>query len=218
MYGYAPNKPQVVAIIDSQTQTTYSLDLNRTVRHRDYFIIKDVLSGAIEGGITYAEYDEGLITFATPSDVGTGSFSFSFSSNPIITLTVESASLNGENVNVYGYNFSTTGFTFGTSAPFVGTIRYRAIYSPTYPANATSIYTGSMLVSAGEQTVAGVANYTASFSALPGTPFKFLDTTWNTLGNGDVDVWTETQTSSSSTATIEISSPYSSLIHFQAFY
>lgn len=224
VYGYQNNKPRVVAVVDPQTSVTYSLDLNKTLRHRDYFIIKSLTSGSITtaassgSGFSVAEYDEGLVLFSSIADTKTGSFNFTFSNAPIVVLSVESASLYGENLNVYGFSVSTGSFTFGLSAPFTGSIRYRAIYAPSYPALATSSFTASITASAGSANPGGLDYYTASFAALPGTPFSFRDTTWDTLGNQDVDVYLQTGTSSSNQATIDISAPLSSLIHFIAFY
>lgn len=217
VYGYQNKKPQVSEIIDVSSNVTYSLDLNKTLRHRDFYIIKNIISETpVAPATPLAEYDEGLIHFFSISDTGTGSFNFTFSNNPIVVLTVESASLYGENVNIFGFSYNTSGFTFGLSAPFTGSIRYRAIYSPTYPAYATSSYSASITASAGSVTVTNQTYYTASFSALPGNPFKFLDTAWDigTLHN----VFLETQTSSSNSATVEISNELNSLIHFIAFY
>lgn len=215
-YGYQNNKPRIASVVDAQTQETYSLDLNKTLRHRDYFIIKDIIFSPTV--VEVAEYDEGLVLFSSIADSGVGTFNFSFSNTPIVVLTVESASLYGDNLNIYGLSLSQTGFTFGLSALFTGSIRYRAIYSPTYYAYATSSYTASITASAGTTRPAGVDYYTASFNALPGTPFSFLDTAWDFFGIQDVDVALQTQASSSNAATVEISSPMSSSIHFIAFY
>ena len=220
VYGYQTNKPRETQITVPDTGATYTLDLNKTLRHRDYFIIKNIISGAISGVTqsAFTQYDEGLVLFSNISDSGTGTFNFTFSSLPYCVLTVESASLYGENLNVYGLSVSTTGFSFGLSAPFTGSVRYRAIYSPTYPAYVSSSFTSSITCSAGSARPNGVAYYTASYTALPGTPFKFLDTAWDFDGIQDVDVALETQTSSSNTATVEISAPMSSSIHFLAFF
>lgn len=227
VYGYQNNKPQVVAFVDTTTNTTMSLDLNRTFRHRDYFFIDSstgntssflVPTGSSPtGSVVLAEYDEGTVTLSN-TDIGAGYFNFTFSSNPVVVLTVDSASQYNENVVVYGLTRNSASFTFGTSAPFAGTIRYRAIYSASYPAYATSSFTASITASAGATNPAGLSYYTASFAALPGVPFKFLQTAWDFDGNMDVDVALQTQSSSSSGATTEISAPMSSSVHYIAFY
>lgn len=222
VYGYQVNKPQVVAIVDTTTATTYSLDLNKTLRHRDYYKLGGVI-GTNTSSTTPAipvtwQYDEGLVSM-NGGEVGTGSFNFAFaSSSPIVVLTADSASLWGENLQVFGFSRNASSFTFGTSAPFSGTIRYRAIYdSAGYPSFVTSAYTSSITASAGSTVLTNQHMYTASFAALPGLPFRFLQTAWlesSTLG----DVAFQTQTSSSSTATVEISAPVSVTVHYIAFY
>lgn len=221
VYGYSVNKPQVVSFVDTTTETTMSVDLNRIIRHRDYFYIDGITQGRTgsnpEPIFHLAEYDEGLI-FVTGSDLGTGSFNFVFSQTPIVVLTPESDPINGENVQVYGLSLNTASFTFGLSAPFYGNIRYRAIYSSSYPAYATSSYTASITASAGSTNPGGATFYTASFAALPGVPFKFYNTAWDLSSNRDVDVALLPQVSGSSTATVEISAPMSSSVHYIAFY
>lgn len=221
VYGYQNNKPQVVAFVDTATNTTMSLDLNRTFRHRDFFFIDSIIQGITESVplpvASLAEYDEGVVSMSN-TDLGVGYFNFNFTENPIIVLTVDSASQYNENVIIYGLSRNTASFTFGTSAPFDGTIRYRAIYSASYPAYATSSFTSSITASAGSTNPGGLSYYTASFAALPDVPFKFLQTAWDLDSNMDVDVDLQAETSSSSGATIEISAPMSSSIHYIAFY
>ena len=223
VYGYNSPKPRVVEVIDTVAAVTYSLDLNKTLRHRDFFIIKDRIAGELEIPATppnLAEYDEGIVNFTDlTTTTGTANFNFTFSSTPYVVLTVESASLYGENLNIYGSFLNTTTCNFDLSAPFSGSIRYRAIYSPTYPAYVTSAYTASITASAGSANPGGLAYYTASFAGLPGPTFKFLDTAWDLSTLGMSDVGLVTQTSSSNNATVEISAPgMDADIHFIAFY
>jgi len=225
VYGYHNNKPQVVSIVDPQTQVTYSLDLNKTLRHRDFFIINGVNSGSqviITSSFAFAtaEYSEGIFTLPSLGTSGTGSFGFTFSHQPYVVLSVESASIYGGNLNLYGGNITTTGFTFDFSAPFSGSIRWRAIYSPTYPAVATSAYTASITASAGSVAPGGKSFYTASFATLPGLPKFYYDTAWANVGinDGSADVAFSHQTSSSNSETVEISAPTNTTIDFIAFY
>lgn len=123
------------------------------------------------------EYDEGFVYF-------TGSygnavsvpfpFSFTFTQTPVCVLTMESGSISGNtNVNLYGLSLSTTGAVAGVSAPFSGTLRYRALFANSYqawftgsitPTSSMGIFTGS----------AGVFNY-------PGQVLTFFTGSWNSL-------------------------------------
>jgi len=219
-YGYSSRKPVVITFVNTATDTTMSVDLNKTIRHRDFYIINGIPGGTanetpVIPPVDLAEYDEGVIS-VLESDVSIlGYFNFTFSSDPIIVLTADSASNWGENVNIYGLYFDTQQFVCQTSAPFSGTIRYRAIYSPTYPAYCTSSYTSSITASAGIQTLNFVDSYTASFSALPGTPFKFLQTLWP---GSNYDVALSASYVDSDSANVEISDAVSASVHFIAYY
>lgn len=225
VYGYNNRKPELTTIVDTVSNTTYSLDLNKTVRHRDYYII-DGFVGAIQETpveILPFEYEEGLIYLNydefgnTMPEGGIGFFTFPFTATPIVVLQIESASLYGENLNIFGTELTSQQFSFGLSAPFTGSIRYRAINMPSYPAYVTSAYTSSITASAGIANITGLTAYTASFAALPGTPFRFMQTVWDTSYSNNVDVHLETQTTSSNSATVEFSSDLTAAIHFIAF-
>lgn len=223
VYGYQNSKPQVVTVIDPLSNVTRSLDLSKTLRHRDFFIINAIASASVSGitsGSAYAiaQYDEGLINFSSIRDTGTGSFAFTFSSVPIVVLSVESASLYGGNLNVFGFNITTTQFTFGLSAPFTGSIRYRAIYSPTYPALASSSYTASITASANISNPLGNYAFTASFADLPGTPTSFRQTAWDTVNNGNANAFLSSSNVGVNFANVEITTGVSTSIDYIAFY
>jgi hypothetical protein len=216
VYSYNRRKPNIIETIDLNTSQSFSYDLQRIIRYRDYSLLSKPHSASFAFG--GSEYDEGLVTLSSADTFGVGTFNFQFSGDPIIVLTVESASLYGPNLNLFGYNYSNTGFTFGLSAPFVGSIRYRASFTNVYPTYVSSFYSSSITASAGIVNPSGNNFYTASYAALPGSPFSFLDTTWNDLDLGDIDVALLTDTSSSSNATINISDHLNSNVHFMAFY
>jgi hypothetical protein len=221
VYSFQRRKPNIVNLIDTFTSESFSYDLQQTVRNRDFFILSKEIPFDTAPAIVFpTEYDEGIFTFPSITDSGTGSFNFTFSTTPYVVLTIESASLYGPNVNLFGRTVSTSGFTFGTSAPFTGSIRWRAIYSPTYPAYVSSAYTSSITASAGQTTPGGNSYYTASFAALPDVPFTFLDTAWENIGiaDGSSNAAFIHETSSSNSATIDITSPMNSTIDFIAFY
>lgn len=111
--------------------SSVTIDLQSTVRHRDFF-----KTFGKEGAIVIGEYDEGLIHFNN-EDVVSFNFNITFSSSPYLVFNVEqeaAAVQNTYNLNVYGVSVTTTNGVVGLSAPFSGTIRYRAAYSDTFPA------------------------------------------------------------------------------------
>lgn len=223
VYGYQNTKPELVAVVDISTSTTRSIDLNKTIRHRDFYFIDGITANyevtVAPTGSLLAEYDEGLVNVNTTNLSYTGNFNFTFSNTPIIVLSIENAALYGNNLNVFGFSVDASQFSFGFSSDFSGSIRYRAINAASYPAYATSVYTASITASAGTALPGGLSYYTASFAALLSTPFSFKETSWmlgTNIAQGP-DVSIITQTSSSTEATSEFSSELQSTIHFIAF-
>lgn len=223
VYGYQNTKPQLVEVVDVASATTRSIDLAKTLRHRDFYYIDGITANYIPSippppipTGSFAEYDEGIIFVNTNAFSYMGNFNFTFSNNPIVVLSIEDALPGTENVNLFGINPGVSNFTFGFSSDFSGSIRYRAIYSPTYPALATSSFTASMSASAGSVNPGGLAYYTASFAALPLAPFEVRQTIWVEDALGE-DVAFITQVSSSSEISSDLSSEFSKTVHYIAF-
>jgi len=222
VYGYQNAKPQFVEVVDILTATTKSVDLNKTIRFRDFYIIEGITTGferTIVVPSNLSEYDEGVIFVNTIADDYIGNYNFTFSANPIVVLSIESSALYGANLDVFGLTTTNNGFNFSFSSAFSGSIRYRAINALSYPAFVTSSFTASMTASAGIASPGGLSYYTASFATLSATPFYFAQTVWTngtnvTLG-ASVGIFPET--SSSSDATSNFSSELSNTVHYIAF-
>lgn len=226
--GAPRREPQVVALVDTETNSSYSLNLQTTIRHRDFFKIIYYATGSFSSGsvvppVTLGEYDEGLITFNNASS-GIVFFNFLFSDVPYIVLTIEDSTpstLSQSNINVFGIEKNNQYCNVGLSAPFSGTVRYRAVYSPAYPAYFTSSYTGSIFTaSAGAAGVNWSSEYTASFSALVGgAPTQFRSTPWDGLFGQLADVALDPDETSftATSANGTISAPYSGAIDFIAY-
>jgi hypothetical protein len=142
--------------------------------------------------VSYAEYDENAVIFNWETEK-TGSFNISFSGEPIVVLDIiPNADL--ENINFY-LDFVTTPstqFKIQTSAPFSGSIVYRAIYSPTYPVfvrrdiiSSSYFYTAS----AGYIDISGSSAFTSSYSSLGDFPTKIFFTPYDTNANNDANVF-----------------------------
>lgn len=223
VYGPRRRKPDTTTFVDPVTSASVTFDLHRTVRHRDYFIIRahgEITSSIIIPDIPIAEYDEGLVSFSGTDSASTG-FSFCFSGTPdAVVLTVDPTGDNSDYIIPYGLTFNSCSMSIGLSAPFTGDIRYRAVYSSEgYPAYASSSLTpssGTFLLSAGSVTPAGTTNYTATYPNVGGTPSVFYKTAWDFSSNNDVDVFISEENSTATATSGEISAPLSNPIYFIA--
>jgi hypothetical protein len=222
-----PRRPPVIAnLYDEITETSYSLDLQQTIRHRDYFKIAIQISGVLTPPVPpfiLGEYDEDLIHFNNEV-FKNFTFNFVFSNEPILVFsqgTAAPAQPNTENINIYGIAKNTSGGVVGLSAPYSGTIRYRAAYAATYP----SVFTGS---------VASIAPTAGTFIAsvfrdMPDNE-SFITASWAPLASSNPDVFmspyddnsnfdgnviltASVGTLSNSGKVIEISAPMSSSIY-----
>lgn len=191
VYGYQNNRPQAAEVVNLDSSTTSSLDLNKMLRHRDFFIIKGIIGSNIDNSIAPIppptgsgdwEYYEDLIFLNGGTDDSV-SFPFAFSGVPTVTITPESASLWGNNVQIIGLVKDPFGFEFTISSGYSGSLRYRALYVPTSDfAIVTSSYTASITASRGSTNIQNLSAYTASFPDLLGTPTLFYQTPWMVSG------------------------------------
>lgn len=222
--GAPRREPQSIDLVDPDTNVSYSLNLQTTIRHRDFFkIIQRATSSSEtptpEPTASLGEYDEGLIYFNN-TDTATFNFNFTFSSTPYVVFSIDSTPITGsEFINVFGYQKSTTGSQLGLSAPFSGTVRYRAAYASSFPGNFTSSYTASITASAGTVTLTLTEVFTASYAALSSAPSEFRCSPFNTADPGLADVWLDPDEGSftATTANGTISAPFTGYIDFIAY-
>lgn len=208
-YPHRRRKPRNVTVLDDASDQYLTFDLNKLIRHRDYFVID---GPDIEPGDLI--YEEGIVYFNN-EDVVLSSFSSNFHESPIVVYTIESSG-SDDNVNIYGIGQPTKDtFRIGASAPFSGSVRYRAIYSRNgYPVYIeTSAYSSSFWVYAGKKTITNATEYTASYTINSGT-LEYRDTAHDRDGNFDNDVFIETDTKSLTQATNTLSAPTTDTIHF----
>jgi hypothetical protein len=232
-YGFIRRKPDVYTFVDVGSGATRSFDFQKIVRDRDFFVVDNggglfvsVTSstpptGSTPTGSIYGEYDEGIVAFNF-TDTETQLFNFTFSSTPYVVFSIaepaDEPDIEGwENIIAYGLSVSTTGFDIGTSAPYAGNIRYRAVYSDTYPVVVTSSFTGSaFMVSANAVTVSGT-EFDISYSELTSSFSRVLFTTFDTLGNGDIDVYLSSSYADADNVILTSSAEINSPIHVLAF-
>jgi hypothetical protein len=220
-YGYERTTPDVVnVVIDNVTR---SFDKNTVVIHRDFFLIRDVFSSSFTSGSTpvvYAEYDEDYISFNNTT-VNSRSFNITFTGTPYVTLVVEPPSgSNGGNIITFLDSHSTTQLTVGVSAPYSGNVRYRAIYSATWPAfvqrnvlEPTLYYTAS----AGFVDLTYQTGFTASYTSVGSVPSYVFISTYDNNNNNQADVAFVLTSSYSTTAVSgNVSAPMTDRIYYMA--
>jgi hypothetical protein len=222
-YGFIRRKPDVYTFVDVGSGVTRSFDFQKIIRDRDFFVVDKLFVSIPPTGSTpsYGEYDEGIVAFNF-TDNETQLFNFTFSSTPYVVFSIaepaDEPDIEGwENIIAYGLAVSTTGFDIGTSAPYAGNIRYRAVYSDTYPVVVTSSFTGSaFMVSANAVTVSGT-EFDISYSELTSSFSRVLFTTFDTLGNGDIDVYLSSSYADADNVILTSSAEINSPIHVLAF-
>lgn len=220
VYPRARRKPVVETFIEALTAVTFSYDLNKTYRHRDFFIIKSPTSGSFGTPIVLAEYDEGLINFEN-TDFQIQGFTSCFSNIPdAVVLTVEPVSDFSNNIIPYGISFTSCSMSIGLSAKFSGSIRYRAIYSSTgYPAFATSSFapsSGVFTVIAGHVTASNTDNFTVPHDFGGPSPNAVRMTTWDDFVNYDVDVYIGKSVGVTG-SDVNLSAPIDNILYYIAF-
>lgn len=196
------------------------IDLNQTIRHRDpYRVLGDVGSLANIG-----EYDEGLISFSNET-FKAFSFNFTFTSAPTVVYSVNAGTdPTTGNINIYGLGKTAMGAVVGLSAPFTGTIRYRAVYSLAYPqyflgvAASVAPTAGAFKASANVVIPNNLSYVTASWDALTTPPIATFASPYDDHGNYDANVSLSAKagTVTSSEIVYEISAPISSSIYVLA--
>lgn len=230
-YGYIRRKPDTYSFVDVGSGLTRSFDFQKVVRDRDFFVVDNggglsVVATTPTGStptssVDYGEYDEGVVAFSF-TDTATQSFNFTFSSTPYVVFSIaepaDSPTIEGwENIIAYGLSVSTTGFDIGTSAPYAGNIRYRAVYASTYPAIVTSSFTGSAFMVSATSSVTNGNAFDISYAQLTSSFSRTLFTAFNTLGIGDIDVELSSSYADADNVILSSSAELNSPIHVIAF-
>lgn len=179
VYAYGANRrPDIRAFVDSATETTKSFDFQKIIRDRDYFLIDG------QSTLTFPTASNNFLfieeTYFTSTDVDhiDVRFPLAFDGMPYVGFTLHPEStMSQSNVAYWATDVSENGFRANFSAPFSGTMLYRAVYNPSvYP-----VYTERMpgsgnyaWVSAGSTQFTGQSSITMSFATLPGVPESVL--------------------------------------------
>ena len=220
-----PRRPPIVVTetkiaSDGNTYST-TLDLNKTIRHRDVYKIQEE-----PGPVTLGEYDEDLIHFNNET-YKSFTFNFTFSNNPTLVFsqgTAAGSQPNTENINIFGISRTTTGGVVALSAPYSGTIRYRAAYASAYP----SYFTGSVasiaptagifIASVDKEIPNNTSYLTSSWAPLASVTPNIFQSPYDDNSNfdGNVALQIPFATLNNAGAIIQISAPMSSSIYVLA--
>lgn len=219
IYSYERYEPRLQNVSFSDG-TVSSIDVTKFIVDRQYYLIPGPLFFISSSGeVIYptGEYEEQTYSFSSFSTGSSLSFLNSFSAKPIVSVEILSSSNSLQNVSYFLKNISSTGFNIEFSSEFSGSVKYRAIYSSTYPAivertpeNPSSFYTAS----AGAFFVGNDSTANITYDALPSTPTNIFispEDTGNNLSQVSLEVTGSVNVSSS---TINISSNTNSYINF----
>lgn len=180
-------KPRIELLVDQVTEVSYSLDLTKITRFRSPYLIPKGYHFVQPLSFVTGEYEEGIID-VNGSDYEFFEFMSPFSGTPNVVLTLENISISGSN-NVFAINVATGSFSYALSAEFYGQIRYRAIYSPSYPALVSSSYSSSFVACAGaiSTDVSNSATFNATFNTGFEAGIRETRTTPNFIGDQYTD-------------------------------
>jgi len=218
-YNYERYEPKYETVKFSD-ESILIIDKTRFSIDRQYYLTPAPiysLSGSNSAEYPIGEYEEYTYSFSSFTTGSTISFLTSFTNKPIVCIEILSSSNGLQNVSHFVKNINTTGFGIEFSSEFSGSIKYRAIFSSTYPAIVertpdlpASFYTAS----AGTFYVDNSSNANITYSALPTTPTNIFispEDVGNNLSQVNLEVSGSVNVSSS---TINISSNTVSYINF----
>lgn len=142
-------KSKVLNLVDGNTKEKYSLDLAKTSRYRSPYKVDAGTTGDFFVDFGIAEYEEDY--FLLDDEIGIITFNQPFSGTPYIVLEIDEMNF-GRSV---AFVLAVDNEQCFVATPTIGNaiIRYRAIYSPSYPAIANSNIDGPIVVSAGSHTM-----------------------------------------------------------------
>ena len=213
VYAYGLNRrPEVRQFIDLTTNTTRSLDFQKIIRDRSYYLIngQEVLTFP-SGSTVIIQYEEDAYQTSYPIDYIDVVFSSSFNEIPFVAmvLTPEST-LSGSNVAYWATDITTTGFKANFSAPFDGRLLYRAVYTDgTYPVYVDRGGGKFAWIAGALQNYNGDSSITMSFDNLPGNPNVILSNPIGLSTDPTLNIAQTFQLSGSNFATYDISAPFS---------
>lgn len=182
-YTYVYDYDSVQNLYLSQT-----INLNQHQLHRDFYILSQRLG---DYSIVHGMYEEDLVWFNYTTSA-THTLLSPFLATPYVVLSIDSSSSGLTNIIPFLSTASPTSIGIQLSAPYSGTVRYRAVHATTYPTvvrnfpHSTSVF---LTVSAGSASVTSASVFTASYAALPlSSASSWFFTPFDSSGTEDMDL------------------------------
>lgn len=126
-YSRFPVPPQIITLADNT-----EVDATKYQVHRDFYI-KQVNIG-LTGSVRFGEYEEGYAVFDWTDEEVTVTFSTTFSSSPIVVINLDPYTDPLQNVKAEITAVDQTSFNLRLSAPYSGSVEYKAVYADSFPA------------------------------------------------------------------------------------
>ena len=177
VYAYnMSRRPDVRSFVDAITNTTKSFDFQNIERDRDCYIVNGLEIHSPPNIVQYIEY---YLNLSSSID----HFDFTFPSNfdqiPFVAIElVEVSTIDKANVGYWVTDITSNGFTANFSAPFSGSVLYRAVYTdssyPVYVERAPRLVGNFGWVSATTSSLNYQSRVTSSFATLPAMPDSIL--------------------------------------------
>lgn len=227
VYSYGMTfAPDIKIFIDSVTETTQSINFQKIIRDRSYFLIDKVGQELALPGPPpiFYEYLEDTVEFTSMESVSI-SFPTAFSSIPYLAFQPSQSFFthtDGEETPSIGWwatNLDANGFTANFTAPFTGKITYRGIYTtepfPIYVNRGPDLSGSYGWVSAGTQIVTDQSFVSMSYSSLPSLP-EFFNYNFVGADGQELSVGQAIRTIGINSAVNELSDPTTGVMHFVA--
>ena len=212
VYGYTRQPPQPFTFVENGEQK--SVDANKFNVTREFYRISEKIGTTVGHLDENAFYEEDTIAFFS-STTKTLAFLREFPGTPIVVVSVEPGGDN--NVNAYVASVSPSAFSIGVSDVFTGTVRYRAVYSPSYPVyvqNYPHAPTTIIRVSAGTIDLTDQSYFSGSFPVMAGLPRAAYYSSYDINSNSDANVAVTVTPVTLNTFAGSVSAPITNRVNF----
>lgn len=203
-----------------QDETGEWIDKNHAYRISNHSFIVNTPFTA-DGGVDYGEYDEDAVVFAGQTEKSVV-FNTVFTARPIVALSMSPDDVGDENSNINYFitSLTSTGMTVNTSAPFDGSLVYRAINAETYPTYVRRTVLSSSFVyyaSAGFINLTDATEFVVSYENLGVTPDSLFCSPVDVSGSGTANVAIISSGSiNASSSAVSMSAPLLNELHYLA--